>query len=176
MHSYSAEGIYTEKLVVTDQYGCTDSLIHPGYIKIAYPHASYTLSDSVGTCPPLFVSFGNTSQNFSSAVWDFGDGTTTTTDNPSHFYNIPGTYFAKLSITSPGGCTDVIQKKITILGPQGLFTYGPVSGCKPLTVNFTGNTHNRLSFIWDYNDGTTIATTDSVMSYTYTIPAFMYLK
>ena len=176
IHNYAADGLYTIKLFVTDLYGCMDSMIYPDYVRIISPHAHFNMSDSLGTCPPLFVNFTNTSQNFNSVNWDFGDGTSTQTDNPSHFYNIPGTYFAKLTIISPGGCTDVYQKQIVLRGPQGTFTYGPVNGCKPLTVHFTANTHDRLSFIWDFNDGTTIATTDSIISYTYTIPGIYVPK
>jgi gliding motility-associated-like protein len=170
IHNYAADGLYTIKLLVTDQYGCADTLIYPDYIKIVSPHANFVVSDSVGTCPPLFISFTNNSQNYSTINWDFGDGTSTQQDNPAHFYSNPGTYFAKLTITSPGGCVDTIQKKIVLRGPQGVFNYGPIGGCQPLTVNFTANTIDRLSFIWDFNDGTTTSTTDSLISYTYTIP------
>lgn len=170
VHFYAADGLYTIKLKITDQYGCVDSITYPDYVRIVSPHAAFTMSDSLGTCPPLFVSFANTSQNFTAVNWDFGDGTSTQTDNPSHFYNIPGVYIAKLTITSPGGCTDVKQKTITVRGPLGSFTYGPLIGCKPLTVTFNASTQDRLSFIWDFNDGTTISTPDSIISYTYTIP------
>ncbi len=176
VHSYAADGLYTIKLFITDQYGCTDILIRPDYISIISPHANFNLSDSLGTCPPLFINFTNTSQNFTTVNWDFGDGTSTQTDNPSHFYNVPGVYFAKLTITGPGGCIDVKQKQIIVRGPLGTFTYGPVNGCKPLTVNFLANTQDRLSFIWDFNDGTTISTSDSVISYTYTIPGIYLPK
>ena len=176
VHSYAVDGIYTIKLHITDQYGCKDSVTYPNYVTIVSPHSGFTMSDSLGTCPPLFISFTNTSQNFTAVNWDFGDGTSTQTDNPSHFYNIPGIYFAKLTITGPGGCTDVMQKKITVRGPLGTFTYGPINGCKPLTVNFSANTIDRLSFIWDFNDGTTNSTTDSIVSYTYTIPGIYVPK
>jgi gliding motility-associated-like protein len=170
IHNYLADGIYTVKLFITDQYGCKDSMVYPNYVRIVSPHAAFNLSDSVGTCPPLFVSFTNTSQNYTSVQWDFGDGTSTQTDNPTHFYNIPGIYFAKLTIIGPGGCTAIKQKQITVRGPLGSFSYNPTNGCKPLTVQFTASTRDRLSFIWDFNDGTTNATTDSILSYTYTIP------
>ncbi|MGG9961343.1 PKD domain-containing protein [Ferruginibacter sp. SUN106] len=175
-HSYAADGLYTIKLFITDQYGCSDSLIIPDYVRIVSPHSNFSMSDSLGTCPPLFVSFTNHSQNFTAVNWDFGDGTSTQSDNPSHFYNVPGIYFAKLTVTSPGGCTDVYQKKITVRGPLGNFTYGPTNGCKPLTVHFAATTQDRLSFIWDFNDGTTTSTLDSVMSHTYTIPGIYVPK
>ncbi len=176
VHSYTADGIYTIKLHVTDQYGCTDSITYPDYITIVSPHSNFSMSDSLGTCPPLFVSFTNTSQNFTAVNWNFGDGTSTQTDNPSHFYNIPGTYIAKLTITSPGGCMNIKQKTITVRGPLGSFSYGPINGCKPLTVNFNAITQDRLSFIWDFNDGTTNSTTDSIVAHTYTIPGIYVPK
>ena len=170
VHTYTADGSYNIRLIITDQYGCKDTLIRPAYIHIVTPHAAFTMSDSVGTCPPLFVDFTNQSQHYNSVNWDFGDGTSTQSDNPSHFYSIPGTYHAKLFITSPGGCTDSITKQILLRGPQGSFSYGPFTGCKSLSVNFTASTHDRLSFIWDFNDGSIATTTDSVIAHSYTIP------
>lgn len=169
-HSYAANGIYTVKLVITDEYGCTDSITKVNYINIITPTANFTVSDSSGTCPPLIVTFTNTSLNYTSYSWDFGDGTSSLAPNPSHFYDIPGTYIAILTVTGPGGCTSTKEQTITIRGPFGSFTYSPLSGCQPLTVNFVGTTLDRVSFVWDFSDGNTLATTDSVVSHTYTIP------
>ncbi len=170
VHHYAADGWYTVKLIITDQYGCTDTLIKPDYIHIVSPRSVYHVSDTLSTCPPLVVNFTNNSQNYTSEVWDFGDGTSTVSSNPTHFYTNPGVYVTKLTITGPGGCTDVSQKTIVIRGPQGTFTYGPLNGCKPHTVNFNAVTQDRLSFIWDYNDGSTSVTSDSLVSHIYTIP------
>lgn len=169
VHSYAAEGEYTVHLSIVDQYGCTSDITRPTYIKIYYPVANFTVSDSVSTCPPLVVQFTNTSLHQVSYQWDFGDGTFSTAESPSHFYNVAGSYTAKLTITGAGGCTSVKTKPIIIRGPRGSFTYGDITGCKPLTVNFVATTQDRTSFIWDFNDGTTIPTTDSVISHTYTI-------
>ena len=37
-------------------------------------------------------------------------------------------------------------------------------------INFTATTQDNLSFVWDFNDGNVLNTTDSTISYTYTIP------
>ena len=168
-HTYLADGVYSVKLVIFDQYGCTDSITRTNYVTIITPIADFTVSDSVGTCPPLIVNFTNTSQHFTTFSWDFGDGSSSPSPNPSHFYNIPGTYFAILTITGPGGCTVTKQQKITVRGPFGSFTYGPLTGCRPLTVNFSATTQDRVSFVWDFDDGITLATNDSVVSHTYTL-------
>ena len=167
-HVYTKDGIYTVQLNITDTYGCTDQVTKLQLIKITTPVANFTVSDSASTCPPLIVQFTNTSLNQSTYNWDFGDGSFSTAVSPSHFYNVAGEFIARLIITGPGGCTSVQTKKIKIRGPKGSFTYNNFKGCKPLTVNFKATTQDRTSFIWDFNDGTTIATKDSLISYTYT--------
>jgi gliding motility-associated-like protein len=170
VHNYLTNGNFTVKLIIYDLYGCSDTITRNNYVTIRTPNASFTVSDSIGTCPPLVVDFSNNSSNFTSQLWDFGDGTTSTTANPSHFYSIPGTYISKLTVTGPGGCTSEKIQTIIVRGPYGSFTYGGLSGCQPLTVNFRATTRDRASFIWDFNDGNTNATTDSIVSHTYTIP------
>jgi gliding motility-associated-like protein len=168
VHNYVLDGIYTVKLVITDQYGCTDSITRAAYVNIITPVANFTMSDSLSTCPPLIVQFTNTSTVNNTVTWDFGDGTSAQVQNPSHFYSYPGVFNVTLTVTGPGGCTDTRQKQIIVRGPQGNFTYAPRVGCNPLTINFTGTTVDRISFIWDFNDGTTNSTTDSIVSHTYT--------
>jgi gliding motility-associated-like protein len=167
-HNYGGIGIYTIKLVVTDQYGCKDSLTRPDYIAISYPKAVFIVSDSVSTCPPMLVNFSHQSTDYTSLTWDFGDGTSSALDSPSHFYTVAGIYYATLTATGPGGCTDVAVKRIEIKGPSGSFTYTPLTGCKPLTVNFTGTAKNNATYTWDFADGTIVVTSDSSISHIYT--------
>lgn len=175
-HAYTSEGIYTIKLRITDRYGCSSQLVKDNYVRIVKPLADFTVSDSIGTCPPLIVQFTNTSVNQRTYRWDFGDGTFSNAASPSHFYNEAGEYTAKLTITSTGGCTSVKTKKIVVKGPKGNFTYNNRTGCAPLTINFRGTTQNRASFIWDFNDGNTITTNDSIVSHTYTVPGIYLPK
>lgn len=175
LHQYASEGVYTVTLLVEDQYGCKASLTKTGYVQVNNPVALFTINANQSNCPPLVVSFTNQSLNMVSAVWDFGDGNTSTLENPVHFYTYPGDYWPVLTITSKGGCTATLQdKKITINGPRGRFDYDNKQGCVPLTVNFTGVTNDNVTFIWDFNDGATDITTVPTTTYTYTRPG-MYL-
>ncbi|MEO6547337.1 MAG: PKD domain-containing protein [Ferruginibacter sp.] len=170
LHNYLVDGIYTVQLSIQDQFGCTDSIIKPGAISIITPVADFTMSDSFSICPPLIIQFDNRSVNSASQKWDFGDGTSSSIANPSHFYNYPGTYTITLMITAVGGCTDVKKKDIVVRGPRGTFVYDPLIGCNPVKIDFIGTTQDRMSFIWDFNDGTTVSTTDSLIAHTYTNP------
>ena len=170
VHSYANEGSYSIRLTVKDQYGCLDSTSRPQYIKIRNPRAAFAVNDSVATCPPLVTSFKNTSQNYTSYSWNFGDGTRSAVDNPTHFYNSSGTFIAKLVVTSAGGCMDSITKTMVVRGPQGDFTYLKTTGCTPVTMQFRASTKDKVSFLWDFNDGSTEASPDSLTSHIYTIP------
>ncbi len=175
-HEYASDGNYNITLTVIDIYGCSSTLVKNNYIKIVTPEPAFTVSDTLGTCPPLIVNFTNGASNYTSFRWDFGDGSTSSALNPSHFYANPGTYNAVLSATGPGGCTSERTKKIVVRGPQGTFSYPQTTGCDPLTVRFTATTLDRVSFIWDFNDGSTVSGFDSIISHTYTQPGFYLPK
>ncbi|HXS54477.1 MAG TPA: PKD domain-containing protein [Hanamia sp.] len=170
VHLYSKEGVYSVNLAITDQYGCGSNISKTNYIQIANPKAGFTVSDSIGTCPPLVVTFTNQSVNYSKLEWNFGDGTTSAELNPSHFYSSAGTFNAVLTITAASGCTSQKTQKIIVKGPSGSFTYKNIIGCTPLQTSFTAQTQNNSLFIWDYNDGTTISSKDSNVVHEYTTP------
>jgi gliding motility-associated-like protein len=168
IHTFSATGLYTVKLSVTDQYGCKDSVTKKDYINISLPKAKFIVSDSVGNCPPLIINFTNQSSSFVDIKWDFGDGNISTLANPVHYYNLAGTFYAKLIATGPGGCTDTAIQKIVVKGPSGTFNYTPIAGCNPLTASFNASTRNTTSFVWDFSDGNTISGNGSSITHEYT--------
>jgi gliding motility-associated-like protein len=175
-HNYFTDGKYTVKLFIRDQYGCTDSMRKTNIISVVTPIADFNMSDSFTVCPPLIVQFTNLSRYAVAQTWDFGDGTAASIFKPSHFYGYPGIYTVTLTVTAKGGCTAVMKKDIIVNGPKGTFTYTPKAGCNPVHINFTAKTEGRISFIWDFNDGTTVSTTDSVLSYNYTNPGIFLPK
>lgn len=175
-HTYANVGNYAISLSVKDQYGCTDKIIKPNFIRIVVPKADFLMSDSASNCPPLVVVFTNKSTNIVGRSWNFGDGTTSELDNPTHFYTNPGIYDVVLTGIGPGGCTDLKTRRIIIKGPQGSFSYINIKGCDPLQTDFKATTKNTSSFIWDFNDGASIDTKDSIISHKYTNPGIYLPK
>ena len=149
-HAYSSTGVYSVGLVITDRYGCTDSVSKPNYVNISFPKALFAASDTLSTCPPLLVNFTNASTNYERMNWDFGDGNTSTLTNPSHYYTIAGTYFAKLVVTGPGGCTDSLIQRIEIRGPRGCnFAKTAVSSHR-IQLQSPNNTSTGISTLRTY--------------------------
>jgi gliding motility-associated-like protein len=170
VHLYPVEGIYSVSLSIIDKYGCSSAVSKPAYVHIGNPKADFTVSDTIGNCPPLIANFTNNSVNYSRWKWDFGDGTTSTERNPSHFYSFAGTFYAVLTVYGATGCESQKSQKIIVKGPTGVLSYTSVSGCDPLKASFQAHTKKNISFVWDFNDGSTISTTDSNVVHTYTTP------
>src|SRR2546422_2485876 len=103
-HTYGAGGTYTVTLTVTDNQGATNSTSHSVTVNRP-PVASFTQSCSGDAC-----SFTSTSSDpdgsISAYSWTFGDGGTSTAQNPSHTYATGGTYTAALTVTDNLGATN----------------------------------------------------------------------
>ena len=168
-HTYSQYGTYDVKVVVTDQYGCKDSLTKPAYIHISKPTAGFTMSDSFSVCPPLTVHFTNTSVGATHYEWNFSGGSSSILTNPTNVFTTVATDTIMLVAISAKGCRDTTYNHITIFGIVGGFTYSPMAGCAPLTVHFQANTTNVPTIIWDFSDGTTLTTSGTASAtHTYT--------
>jgi PKD repeat protein len=102
-HTYATKGVYTVALTVAGPAG-TNTRTRTGYITVYRPvQADFGASPTIGP-PPLAVSFTNSSTgDFSSSLWDFGDGQTSTLQNPTHTYVDEGSYTVSLTVSGPGG-------------------------------------------------------------------------
>jgi gliding motility-associated-like protein len=166
-HIYSDSGYYSVKLKITETSGCTDSVTKTNYVTIKNPVAKFSLSDTFSTCPPLTVSFYDSSYYATKWLWDFADGATSPVASPINLYTVPGLYNVKLTVTSPGGCTDSASSTIRILGPYGAFNYTPLVGCTPLQVDFNVSSSQAVKFLWDYSDGVVDSGTVATNSHLY---------
>ena len=112
-HTYLETGSFTVSLTVAGQGG-SDTETRKGYIQLTKPSvpvANFTAKPRSGN-GPLVVQFTDTSTgHISSRLWDFGDGTTSTEQNPIHTYTFKdtGDFTVSLSVTGLGG-TDTETK------------------------------------------------------------------
>ncbi len=86
---FEESGIYDLKIVAINGTTCIDSLEIDGFFDIrSIPEADFRFN--INPDPVLIgdVAFSNESVNFTSLLWDFGDGQQSTEENPVHIYNI----------------------------------------------------------------------------------------
>ena len=105
------------------------------------------------------VKFTNVSTGVSvlSALWDFGDNTTSTIFTPTHIYTQTGAFTVTLIVTDIHGCKDTSTLQfINVTKPQASFTMNDsVAVCPPLQVLFTSTSQNATSYLWDFGNTNT---------------------
>ncbi|MEI6594176.1 MAG: PKD domain-containing protein [Bacteroidota bacterium] len=139
------------------------------------PVADYTFTGANAFTPTL-VTFTNTSTNATSYVWDFGDGSTTSTlANPTHTFTISGTFSVKLTATGDGG-TSSTTKTINISNkpPTADFTISGL-GRAPCIYTFTNQSTDANSYVWDFGDGSATSILTSP-THTYTVGGIYQVK
>jgi len=114
---YNTAGTYDVKLEVTNAFG-PSLKVFPAFITVeAAPTAGFTFVANQTT-----VAFTSTSQNASAYTWNFGDGSSSNEENPSHTYTNPGTYTVSLATSNNCGTT-IIEQTITITSGTGEATW-----------------------------------------------------
>ena len=174
VHNYTSVGTYVVTLTVTDTiYGCWDTKTDT--VKVGSPAAVVDGGFGHFGCGPLTVNFTESSTvpfgSITDWFWDFGDGNTSTQQEPTHIYQDPGVYTVSLTVTSNTGCTstDVNPFFVQVIGPDVNFGANVFSGCPPLTVNFTDSTifgAPIISWSWNFGDGNTSSLQNPTHTYT----------
>lgn len=152
----STDTTYTIVLTAFTEFGCgkSDSLdvtVQPG------AQAAFTDNSNPPGCSPFEAVFVNASTGATSYLWDFGDGDTSTDENPTHLYeNNTGllqTFTVELIAYAANGCNDTTYSNIIVYPLADFdFTVEPDSGCSPLTVQFPFIPGAQL-FQWDFGTG-----------------------
>jgi len=173
LHIYSTAGTYTVTLTATNAGG-SNTVTQIGYIIVSavstIPVASFVSTVKTGTAP-LTAQFVDSSTNTPTTwVWSFGDGNTSTVENPSHTYVTAGTYTVTLTATNAGGSNTITNTgyiTVTYAVPVAGFTSNVTSGTTPLYVKFTDtSTNSPVSWSWTFGDGGTTTTQSPIYEYT----------
>lgn len=132
-HTYPSLGTYVVTMIINGGTPCADTSIQTLYISTL--NADF-LNDAP-QCKGVPINFTDTSTVASSDSivawnWNFGDGFTSTLEDPTHIYNTGGTFNVSLIITSLGGCVDTTTYTVNI---QGL----PIANAGNDTVSCTNN-------------------------------------
>lgn len=171
-HSYTSEGTYTVTLTAATGAGCTNTTSTQVTVWTG-PAVGFSLDVTAG-CGPLPVNFVNSSSGDGlNYLWDFGDGATSTdAQPPAHVYaaSLYGdtTYLVTLTVANLCGAVDSTVAVTVHPMPTALFGPDFDSGCSPWPVTFSNVTIGQAdNYFWDFGDGTTSTTNDSLVQHTY---------
>ncbi len=195
----NASGAYTLSGVVNGTYTLTPSLgaytFSPASRSVTVADANVAGQNFTGTAPPnvppvanftfttsgLTASFTDSSTDsdgtIASRSWNFGDGTTSTSTNPSKTYAAGGTYTVVLTVTDNAGGTGSKTSAVTVVVPNVPPTANFTFAATDLTVAFTDTSTDSDGTIasrsWNFGDGTTSTATNPSKTYagsgTYTV-------
>jgi len=167
--TYATNGTYNVTLTATDKFNCTTSITKP--VRIQSPIAAFNIYDTTTICLPLETTFAAHDQFSDSLYWDFGDGTTSTLDSTTHFYNTMNTFTATLYAEGPGGCFATATRKVYVESPTpSNFTYSPLQHCDSINVQFAITPPPYTNFVLEFGDNTADSSGNTTPSHEYHNP------
>ena len=123
IHTFNNPGLYNVTLTVTGPGGSSNVTRQINVLSPTAPVASFTQDVTTGNAP-LTVRFTNQSTgNINNRLWNFSDGTTSSENNPTHTFNIAGTYNVFLTVMGPGGTSTVTRQFVVIGPPTATYTH-----------------------------------------------------
>ncbi|MFL9482766.1 PKD domain-containing protein [Chitinophagaceae bacterium LWZ2-11] len=158
-HSYTIDGLYPVKLTVTSNSGCTATVQHTVLVKpsplaqFVYNTIAPNSNDNYQFTDKSIIGSGT----LAAYAWDFGDGNTSTTQNPTHAYAASGTYTITLTVTSVLGCSATVTQTLIVNKDPNV-----IAG---FTINNSAQCISGNSFA--FTDATTTAAGITVTGYTW---------
>lgn len=174
-HFYAEPGLYFVELIVySDDPSCNDTA-RAGITVFAKPEPDFELSgvgvsysgDWLG-CANQPIDFLDLTTiigpvSFESWYWTFGDGNSSSDQNPTHTYGASGNYEITLVVVSENGCVDSITQVLSLNEVVAQFTTDSVCQGTPISFLNTSSTSDGslLTWIWDFGDGSDPSTDEN---------------
>ncbi|WP_343637487.1 PKD domain-containing protein [Fluviicola sp.] len=171
-HTYNL-GVYDVSLTITTSTGCQGTTTIPAYIEVGKVDLVAFTLDQSPECAKRSVHFHNQSVVLTphtstevTYLWNFGDGGTSTLENPDHSYTQDTGYFDVTLIVTFRGCSDTltIPDAVYIKAPISRFTPAQTLYCNPASFpvnvavtdqSIIGKIPDDCSMIWRWGDGST---------------------
>jgi gliding motility-associated-like protein len=158
-------GDYEVSVTATNQYGCATT--ETTRLIVIDDNASLSFTSEVD-CNGSLISFTNTSTAGFGFIYDFGDGVTSTEENPSHTYDTPGTYTVTLDLIYDQDCISSFSQEVTtvetVVAADFDFSLGDCLEAGA-TISFTDNSINNsglpLNYAWSFTGANPTSSTES---------------
>ncbi len=149
-HLYSSAGTYNVRLIVTNSAGCTDT-VNQTVVVSPTTNSAFTWNSVCVNSP---ISF--TDQTTGSPVswsWNFGDGGTSTSQNPAHTFTTAGIYQVRLITANSNGCLDTVINNVNVVPPPSANAGSDRYTCLGGTVSLVAS--GGQSYVWSPGGQTT---------------------
>lgn len=156
--AWARAGTYTVTLTATNSAGDNTATVTITVLPvIPQPVANFEVRTlAADTATP--VVFEDRSTNATEWLWDFGDGTTSAQQNPTHLFSRPGTFQVRLTVTNRAGSNAIVKPVIVRNpAPQAAFAFVPATPQAGAVVTFTDTSTGgpATSWAWTFGDGGT---------------------
>ncbi|MDQ3047892.1 MAG: PKD domain-containing protein, partial [Bacteroidota bacterium] len=163
--------------VVTVTNSCGASVMDSVSITFNPPPVIAMTSDTNAICAPATIQFfdgsttGNPLDPITNWSWTFGDGGTSTLQDPTHTFVSPGTYFVILTVSTFGGCTSNNASVPFVINayqyPIAAFSVNSTNLDLPYDLLICDNqSTGATTYQWNFGDGGTSTATDPQYQYT----------
>lgn len=176
IHTFTKPGTYDVSLKVTNSAG-SSTLKKSNYITVTSPQApiadffspevdhAETYGGSISTKTVSFID--NSTGSPTSWLWNFGDGNTSTEQNPTHVYDdVEGGYTINLTVKNTVGSNTTSKYGYVLVGLGDSGVFGPtyfsssaISGDAPFKVTFYGG--GGYSNDWIFGDGSQLGVNEN---------------
>jgi gliding motility-associated-like protein len=134
---------------------------------------------TVSGCQPLTVSFsGNSPSAGQTYQWTFGDALYSSSSNPTHTYNTPGTLTVTVITQNSTGCGDTATSVITVYeSPDASFTHnflGRTYFVNESSLELNNSTTGGSNYLWTFGTGDTANAFEP--PYTYHTPGNYFIQ
>jgi len=164
--TFNQPGEYDVELIATDINGCSDTTIVVEAFKVLNHMPNNFQPTEFNGCNPISISFYNFVVGNGYWAWDFGDGSSSNNQIPSHTYNDPGNYIVSLSSMDSLGCTMNIDTFAVVhVNSLLIDSINLDLNCNDSMVLFSVDCPSCVTGIWNYGDGNSSTNLNS--SYTY---------
>ncbi|MRG44240.1 PKD domain-containing protein [Chitinophaga sp. SYP-B3965] len=154
--SYNPSTPGTVKVTMTADYGKCRETVSKDFEVKPTPKADFS-SDQAAICDvPATLKLTDKSQGATSWSWNFGNGQSSTQQNPTVTYNSLGYFYIKLTASNASGCSSTTDRLVEVVKPE-VFAYASiVEGCEGITPSFYSSVNTRdpiATYEWDFGDG-----------------------
>ncbi len=170
-HTYTRPSLNTPSLLLIDTIsGCEERINGSKRINVigAIPLFGKDKKEFCDQGVVTFKNFTTKNEPIISTVWDFGDGTTSTENEPQHNFTQPGVYIVTLNVTTQSNCSKSFSDTIRVHRTPVTSILGRDTICVNISEPYSGAlavADTLIKWQWTFGNGQTSTQTENIVTY-----------